>query len=128
MSPLVASLSGMVNVEALMVAAENETDEAMDSLALLPDIDDLKRKTIGTTETTNEEDAQCGEEASSTTKLFPFLDNALKWEDFVPQLQKNIQELTDLIPDDNNSGLNVTFEELVNMVPNDGEQQQHGET
>jgi hypothetical protein len=54
------------------------------------------------------------EEASSTATLFPFLDNALRWEDFA----KNFQQLSDLVLDDN-KGMNVTFEELVNMVPND---------
>ncbi|KAL7541224.1 hypothetical protein ACHAXR_012782, partial [Thalassiosira sp. AJA248-18] len=87
----VAQLSGMMNVEALMAAA-NETEEEMD--LLLPSI---------------------GNKDAQPAKLFPFLDNALKWEELVPLLQKNIQELTDLIPDDNT--LNVTFEELVNMVP-----------
>jgi len=113
MSPLVASLSGMVNVEAL-VAISNETDEEMD--LFLPNIDDLKR-TIDT-ETKNGKDGKGDEQDSTDAKIFPFLDNALRWEEFIPSLQKNVQELTDLLADDNE--LNVTFEELVNMVPEDG--------
>ena len=90
-SPTVASLSGMVNLEALLVAS-NETDDEIN--LLLPE---MNYQGVGLT---------------SSMKLFPFLDNALRWEDFA----KNIQELTALIPDDRN-GMNVTFEELVNMVP-----------
>mmetsp|Transcript_1186 Transcript_1186/g.2515 ORF Transcript_1186/g.2515 Transcript_1186/m.2515 type:complete len:722 (-) Transcript_1186:353-2518(-) len=90
-----ASFSGMMNVEAL-VAAANETDEDID--LILPNINDLKR-TIDT-------------ETNGKAKLFPFLDKALRWDEFV----NNIKELTDLIPDDK-KGLNVTFDELVNMVP-----------
>ena len=108
MSPVVASLSGMINVEALMAAA-NETDEGMD--LLLPNMNDLKTA-IDISDANNGTVAE--EEASSTTTLFPFLDNALRWEDFA----KNFQQLSDLILDDN-KGMNVTFEELVNMVPND---------
>lgn len=92
-SPTVASLSGMVNLEALLVASNsNETDDEIN--LLLPE---MNYQGVGLT---------------SSMKLFPFLDNALRWEDFA----KNIQELTALIPDDRN-GMNVTFEELVNMVP-----------
>ena len=36
----------------------------------------------------------------------------MRWDDF----SRNVQELIGLIPDDDNMGLNVTFEELVNMV------------
>jgi hypothetical protein len=99
MSPMVASLSGMVDVEAL-VAAFNETDEGIDFL--LPNTND-KKSNITTSE-------------APSMKLFPFLDKALRWDDFA----KNIQELTALIQDDSN-GMNVTFEELVNMVPDNDE-------
>lgn len=107
MTPLVASLSGMVNVEAL-VAASNETDEEID--LLIPKMNDLKR-TIDTSEANKGVNGK-GVEQTSSMKLFPFLDNALRWDEFA----KNIQELTALIPDDSN-GMNVTFEELVNRVP-----------
>ena len=107
----VASLSGMLNVEALMVAA-NETEEEID--LLLPNINDLRR-TIDTETSVYGIDEKDTSPSSSVTKLTSFLDNALKWEDLVPTLQKNILQLTDLLPDD--KGLNITFEELVNMVP-----------
>lgn len=107
MSPVVASLSGMINVEALMAAA-NETDEGMD--LLLPNMNDLKTAI----DISDANGTVAEEEASSTATLFPFLDNALRWEDFA----KNFQQLSDLVLDDN-KGMNVTFEELVNMVPND---------
>ena len=108
MSPMVASLSGMVNVEAL-VAASNETDDEID--LLIPEMNELKR-TIDTLEANRGVNGRgVGQNTSMT--LFSFLDNALRWDDF----SKNIQELTALIPDDSN-GMNVTFEEMVSMVPN----------
>ncbi len=108
MSPMVASLSGMVNVEAL-VAASNETDDEID--LLIPEMNELKR-TIDTLEANRGVNGKgVGQNTSMT--LFSFLDNALRWDDF----SKNIQELTALIPDDSN-GMNVTFEEMVSMVPN----------
>ena len=108
MSPMVASLSGMVNVEAL-VAASNETDDEID--LLITEMNELKR-TIDTLEANRGVNGRgVGQNTSMT--LFSFLDNALRWDDF----SKNIQELTALIPDDSN-GMNVTFEEMVSMVPN----------
>lgn len=102
MSPAVASLSGMVNVEAL-VAAANETEE---------EAYDLLKQTIDTEATNGKINGNGKEDSrSSSAKLFSFLDNALRWDELV----RNVQELTD--PGD---GLNVTFEELVNMVPENG--------
>ena len=77
MSPLVASLSGMVNVERLVDAA-NETDEDMDLL-----LDDLKRSLLDTAETKSNgrqvnggtKDDTSLSTSSSTKNLFPFLDN-----------------------------------------------------
>ena len=77
MSPLVASLSGMVNVERLVDAA-NETDEDMDLL-----LDDLKRSLLDTAETKangrqvngDTKDDTSLSTSSSTKNLFPFLDN-----------------------------------------------------
>ena len=108
MSPMVASLSGMVNVEAL-VAASNETDDEID--LLIPEMNELKR-TIDTLEANRGVHGK-GVGQNTSMKLFSFLDNALRWDDFA----KNIQELTALIPDDSNV-MNATFEEMVSMVPN----------
>ena len=110
MSPMVASLSGMVDIEAL-VAAFNETDDKIDSP--IPNTIDLKRN-ITTSEVSTQRRGVNGKGAgeASSMKRLPFLDKALRWDDF----EKNIQELTALIQDDSN-GMNVTFEELVNMVP-----------
>lgn len=78
MSPLVASLSGMVNVERLVDAA-NETDEDIDLL-----LDDLKRSLFDTAETKangrqvnggTKDDNTSLSTSSSTKNLFPFLDN-----------------------------------------------------
>ena len=108
MSPLVASLSGMVNIEALMAAA-NETDEGLD--LLLPNMIDLKSAiAIPTSNSPMTEK----EETSASAINFPFLDNALRWDDFA----KNVQQLSDLLLDDN-KGMNVSFEELINMVPDE---------
>ncbi|KAL7472957.1 hypothetical protein ACHAXS_013351 [Conticribra weissflogii] len=79
MSPLVASLSGMINVEALVAAATNTTENENTALSELKFLDDGK----------NEKN-----EAISESKVFPFLENALRWDQFVPLLQKNMQELT----------------------------------
>ncbi len=104
MSPLVASLSGMVNVEALMAAA-NETDEGME--LLLPNMSDLK-----TAIDTSEANGTVTAKGVSSAILFPFLDNALRWEDFA----NNVQQLSGLLLVDNaNKGMNVTFEDLVNV-------------
>ncbi|KAL3826762.1 hypothetical protein ACHAXA_009371 [Cyclostephanos tholiformis] len=107
MSPLVASLSGMVDV-ATLVAAFNETNDEIDLIT--PNTNDPKR-TIKTSEPNGGVNGSGVGEASSM-KLFPFLDKALRWDVFT----KNIQELAALVQDDS-SGMNVTFEELVNMVP-----------
>ena len=99
MSPLVASISGMVNVEALLAAA-NETDEA-----LMPDL-----------QLTLSNDSQTKNQSSATTtNIFPFLENALRWDELIPLplLQRNIEEILS----DDNVNLNVTFEDLVNLVP-----------
>lgn len=77
MSPLVASLSGMVNVERLVDTA-NETDEDIDLL-----LDDLKRSLLDTAETKSNgrqmnggtKDDTSLSTSSSTKNLFPFLDN-----------------------------------------------------
>jgi len=103
MSPLVASISGMVNVEALLAAA-NETDEA-----LMPDL-----------QLTLPNDSQSNNQSSTTaTNIFPFLENALRWDELIPLplLQRNIEDLTDILSSDDNVNLNVTFEDLVNLVP-----------
>mmetsp|Transcript_17920 Transcript_17920/g.36001 ORF Transcript_17920/g.36001 Transcript_17920/m.36001 type:complete len:834 (+) Transcript_17920:3-2504(+) len=78
MSPLVASLSGMMNVEALVAAAANTTENGKTAFS------DLKFLGDGN----NEKD-----EAIPESKVFPFLENALRWDQFVPLLQKNMQEL-----------------------------------
>ena len=103
MSPLVASISGMVNVEALMAAA-NETDEA-----LMPDL----QLTLPNDSQSNNQSS-----ATTTTNIFPFLENALRWDELIPLplLQRNIEDLTEILSDDN-VNLNVTFEDLVNLVP-----------
>ena len=73
MSPLVASLSGMVNVERLVDAA-NETDEDIDLL-----LDDLKRSLFDTAEIKangRQVNGDTKDDTSRLTKnLFPFLDN-----------------------------------------------------
>ncbi|KAL9188698.1 hypothetical protein ACHAXT_007076 [Thalassiosira profunda] len=114
----VASLSGMINVEALVAAAANETDDDVE--IMLPGIDSLRK-------TMDEEGSQSqfnwnllggknDTAAASGGKLFPFLDNELlRWDEFVPLLRKNVQEIAELVPED--GGMNVTFEELVNLVP-----------
>ena len=80
MSPEVASLSGMVNVEALVaMAAANETDIEL----LLPNIGDLKRSI----------DKETREVEGVKTKLFPFLDSALRLENVFPGLLPGNKEM-----------------------------------
>lgn len=78
MSPLVASLSGMINVEALVAAAANTTENEKTALS------DLKFLGDGNNEKN---------EVIPESKVFPFLENALRWDQFVPLLQMNMQEL-----------------------------------
>lgn len=107
MSPLVASLSGMANIEALVNVANETTNIDDDEMDLLPDIDDLKRSLLFSDKSTNTKNGK------EEKQLFPFLDNALRFDEFA----KSLKELTDLIPSEE-QGLNVTFEELVSLVPN----------
>mmetsp|Transcript_9699 Transcript_9699/g.16040 ORF Transcript_9699/g.16040 Transcript_9699/m.16040 type:complete len:694 (+) Transcript_9699:117-2198(+) len=120
MSPLVASMSGMVNVEAL-IAAANETDE--DVMTLMPDLQLL------TTQASVDRDEDSSKTSSSDkdsknaatgSNVFPFLENALRWDELlqIPLLQRNVQELNDILSDD--VDLNVTFDDLVNLVPQEG--------
>jgi len=107
MSPLVASLSGMANIEALVNVANETTNIDDDEMDLLPDIDDLKRSLLFSDKVTNTKNGK------EEKQLFPFLDNALRFDEFA----KSLKELTDLIPSEE-QGLNVTFEDLVSLVPN----------
>jgi len=98
MSSEVASLSGMVNVEALVaMAAANETDIEL----LLPNIGDLKRSI----------DKETREGEGVKTKLFPFLDSALRLENVFPGLLPGNNEM------DVSSMNMVAKEELPNQVP-----------
>ncbi|KAL7545677.1 hypothetical protein ACHAWF_009026 [Thalassiosira exigua] len=104
MSPDVASMSGMVNLEALLAAAD-ETDDA-----LSPGMDYLKKTTDA-----DEWSGMWKKDAKAPSQnKFP----ELRWDELVPLLQKNVQVLTDLIPD-GELRLNVTVEDLVNMVPDE---------
>lgn len=133
MSPVVASLSGlsgmtgMVNVEALMAAA-NETDQDV-VLTLMPDLQLLTTQVgvagggdgIGTTiSKTSSDNKQTNNNNNNQNTIFPFLENALRWDELIriPLLQRNIQELNEILSDD--VDLNVTFEDLVNLVPQEG--------
>ncbi|KAL7440394.1 hypothetical protein ACHAXM_007156 [Skeletonema potamos] len=127
MSPVVASLvglsgmNGMVNVEALMAAA-NETDQ--DVLTLMPDLQLLTTQVgVGGGESngiTISKPSPDEQASNNQNTIFPFLENALRWDDLIriPLLQKNIQELNEILSDD--VDLNVTFEDLVNLVPQEG--------
>lgn len=106
MSPLVAEMSGMANVEALVTLVANET-ESGEIDALLPDINDLKQTLF------TENDGGEDETSATSIKLFPFLDNALRFDEFA-------KSITNLIPDEKR-GMNITFDELINMVPTSDE-------
>ena len=129
MSPVVASLSGMVNVEALMAAA-NETDD--DVMTLMPDLQLLSTQ-VGVGDGDGGEDRNNGiskttspnkqtnnnQNKAASSNIFPFLENALRWDELIqiPLLQRNVQQL-EILSDD--VDLNVTFEDLVNLVPQEG--------
>lgn len=123
MSPLVASLSGMVNIEAL-IAAASSSEINKDMGSLLPDL-----KLLAEEESKNNAMAPDVEPTDifsldsgtylqlSESKTFPFLENSLSWDKFVPLLQKNIQELSYLISDDNKQAdFNVTREEISAII------------
>ena len=132
MSPLVASLSGMVNVEALMAAA-SRTEEDMNlllpNLKLLTEGNSVDNFTGILEEETNDAftlgnnaidlsyvtDVQVSE--AKFNSLFPFLEGSLSWEKFAPSLKKNIEELTDALSDEEQIGINVTFDDVVEMIP-----------
>ena len=98
MSPLVASLSGMD-----LLASSNDTEEGVMTLL---------------TQASNSSVKQSGNNATGSN-IFPFLENALRWDNLIqiPLLQRNVQELNDILTDD--VGLNVTFDDLVNLVPSE---------
>mmetsp|Transcript_12908 Transcript_12908/g.19374 ORF Transcript_12908/g.19374 Transcript_12908/m.19374 type:complete len:722 (+) Transcript_12908:69-2234(+) len=117
MSPLVASLSGMVNVEAL-IAAANETDE--DVMTMMPDLQLLTTQaSVGGEDSTKTSFGEQTNKASGSN-IFPFVENALRWDELIqiPLLQRNVQELNDIVSDD--VDLNVTFDDLVKYVPQEG--------
>lgn len=124
MSPLVASMSGMVNVEAL-IAAANETDD--DVMTLMPDLQLLTTQASTesredssdtTTTTTTASDNEETNNAVGSNNIFPFLENALRWDELIqiPLLQRNVQEFNDILTSDD-MDMNVTFDDLVNLVP-----------
>ena len=121
MSPLVASMSGMVNVEAL-IAAANETDD--DVMTLMPDLKLLSKQANvdereDSTKTLSSENKETNN-AAAGSNVFPFLENTLRWDELlqIPLLQRNVQELNDILSDD--VDMNVTFDDLVNLVPQEG--------
>lgn len=122
MSPVVASMSGMVNVEAL-IAAANETDD--DVMTLMPDLQLLttqasaeSREDSSETTTTTSTDNEETNNAVGSNNIFPFLENALRWDELIqiPLLQRNVQEFNDILTSDD-MDMNVTFDDLVNLVP-----------
>lgn len=113
MSPLIASMSGMVNVEAL-IAAANETDPDVELLSTQANVD-----REDSTKTLSSENKDTNN-AAAGSNVFPFLENTLRWDELlqIPLLQRNVQELNDILSDD--VDLNVTFDDLVNLVPQEG--------
>eukprot|EP00574_Skeletonema_japonicum_P006221 CAMPEP_0201723224 /NCGR_PEP_ID=MMETSP0593-20130828/7349_1 /ASSEMBLY_ACC=CAM_ASM_000672 /TAXON_ID=267983 /ORGANISM="Skeletonema japonicum, Strain CCMP2506" /LENGTH=680 /DNA_ID=CAMNT_0048214301 /DNA_START=215 /DNA_END=2253 /DNA_ORIENTATION=+ len=120
MTPVVASMSGMVNVEAL-IAAANKTDD--DVMTLMPDLQLLttqasaeSREDSSEASTTSSDDEETNNAVGPN--VFPFLENALRWDELIqiPLLQRNVQEFNDILTSDD-MDLNVTFDDLVNLVP-----------
>ncbi|EED91263.1 predicted protein [Thalassiosira pseudonana CCMP1335] len=103
MGPLVSSMSGMVNVEALLAAASSSESED----ASLPD--------LGVTMNTSEPSLSTNETDASVINVFPFLEGALRWEKFVPLLQKNVEEARDMI--DGKEDINSIMDSIGDIVP-----------
>ncbi|KAL7516327.1 hypothetical protein ACHAWX_001354 [Stephanocyclus meneghinianus] len=115
MSPIVASLSGMINIEALMAAANIESEDDMESvhrdLAPSMDFDNVASETKNETATsqalpqlvfqdlTHSLDLSNVKNETGTSRVdkgpltdaLSFLDGSLRWEKFMPQIQNKDQ-------------------------------------
>ncbi|KAL3791624.1 hypothetical protein HJC23_012214 [Cyclotella cryptica] len=139
MSPIVASLSGMINIEALMAAANIDSDAGMESvlqhLAPSVDFDNVAHETKNDNATSHSDarvmptqsvfqDPTPSLDFGNATRVdkglltdaLSFLDGSLRWEIFMPQIQKKerlSKELTtkgELVLKNNKSDENRTVD------------------